>query len=74
MFVQKYGRRKTNFGKPSRGEISSPESEPGRKGSKSWAPTKIGRYHMYGDMYYDLRHACLLLLYEILFSAGQIGH
>ena len=33
--------------KTSRREISSPESETVRKGSKSGAPDEIGRYHMY---------------------------
>ena len=38
---------KKNIGKTSRREISSPESEPVRKDSKSGAPAEIGRYHMY---------------------------
>ena len=33
--------------KTSRREISSPESETVRKGSKSGAPDEIGRYHMH---------------------------
>ena len=50
MFGQKYGQRKDNIGKTSRREISSSESEPAGKGSKSGAPTKIGRYHMYENL------------------------
>ena len=42
---------KKNFGKTSRREISSPESETVRKGSKSGAPDEIGRYHMYGTFF-----------------------
>ena len=38
---------KNDMGKTSRREVSSPESETGRKGSKSGAPAEIGRYHMY---------------------------
>ena len=44
---KKYGRRKNNIGKTSRWEKSSPERGTGRKGSKSGAPAKIGRYHKY---------------------------
>ena len=51
MFGQKYRRRKNHCGKTSRPEISSPESEPGRKGSKSGALAKIGRYHMYAQIF-----------------------
>ena len=47
MFGQKYGLKKNDIGKTSRREVSSPESETGRKGSKSGAPAEIGRYHMY---------------------------
>ena len=46
MFGQKYGRKKKHW-KTSRREISSPESETMKKGSKSGAPDEIGRYHMY---------------------------
>ena len=46
MFGQKYGPRKMTLEKTSRREVSSPESETGRKGSKSGAPAEIGRYHM----------------------------
>ena len=46
MFGQKYGREKKHW-KTSRREISSPESETVRKGSKSEASDEIGRYHMY---------------------------
>ena len=41
-------RRINDIGKISRREFSSPEREGERKGSKSGAPAKIGRYHMYG--------------------------
>ena len=41
------GKKKKHW-KTSRREISSPESETVRKGSKSGAPDEIGRYHMYG--------------------------
>ena len=47
MFGQKYGPRKLTLEKNARREVSSPESETGRKGSKSGAPDEIGRYHMY---------------------------
>ena len=47
MFGQKYCPRKMTLEKTSRREVSSPESETGRKGSKSVAPAEIGRYHMY---------------------------
>ena len=47
MFGQKYGPRKMTLEKTSRREVSSPESETGRKGSKSGALPEIGRYHMY---------------------------
>ena len=50
MFGQKYGQRKNNIGKTSHREISSSESEPVGKGSKSGAPAKIGRYHMYENL------------------------
>ena len=39
--------KKKKHWKTSRQEISSPESETVRKGSKSGAPEEIGRYHMY---------------------------
>ena len=55
MFGQKYGPRnrteirseKNDIGKTARREVSSPESETMRKGSKSGAPAEIGRYLMY---------------------------
>ena len=40
-------KKKKKHRKTSRREISSPESETVRKGPKSGAPDKIGRYHMY---------------------------
>ena len=46
-FGKKYGPRKMTLEKTSRREVSSPESETGRKGSKLGAPAEIGRYHMY---------------------------
>ena len=48
MFGQKYGPRKMTLEKTCRREVSSPESETVKKGSKSGAPAEIGRYHMYG--------------------------
>ena len=46
--------------KTSRREVSSPESETGRKGSKSGAPAEIGKYHMY-DIFISFS---LLLLFR----------
>ena len=71
MFGLKYGPRKNDIGKTSRREVSSPERETVRKGSKSGAPAEIGRYHMYGLL--TLLHSEPPKLYGVLTVLSAIG-
>ena len=73
MFGQNTVGKKKHW-KTSRREISSPESETVRKGSKSGAPDEIGRYHMYVKGHSDFKVKCLNFgLYTQVSDSGPLG-